>query len=114
MRVPMLDLQPQLEQLGPELKEAVGKVIDSTVYILGPEVQRFEEEVAEYLGVKHAIGVSSGTDALLVSLMALNVGPGDLVLTTTYSFYIVGDYEPTEFGFGDFTKGIRPSDHAMK
>lgn len=87
MRVPMLDLKPQLDLLGSDLKKAVGQVIDSTVYILGPEVQRFEKEIAEYLEVEHAIGVSSGTDALLVSLMALNVGPGDLVVTTTYSFF---------------------------
>ena len=87
MKVPLLDLRPQLAEIEAELKAAVNKVIDSTHYILGPEVVAFEEAVAKYVGAKHAIGVSSGTDALLISLMALEVGPGDLVLTTPYSFF---------------------------
>ncbi len=87
MKVPLLDLRPQLAEIEAELKAAVNKVIDSTHYILGPEVVAFEKAVAQYVGAKHAIGVSSGTDALLISLMALEVGPGDLVLTTPYSFF---------------------------
>jgi len=87
MKVPLLDLQAQLAYLRDDLTKAVIKVLDSTRYIQGPEVEDFEKEVADYSHVAHGIGVSSGTDALLVSLMALGVGKGDLVLTTPYSFF---------------------------
>jgi dTDP-4-amino-4,6-dideoxygalactose transaminase len=87
MHVPLLDLKPQINALREELIQAVTGVIDSTQYILGPEVARFEESVAEYCGAGFAVGVSSGTDALLISLMGLEIGPGDLVLTTPYTFF---------------------------
>lgn len=87
MKIPLLDLRPQHEPLRNELLQAITKVLDSNKFIQGPEVNRFEERVAEYCGTKFALGVSSGTDALLVSLMALGIGPGDEVVTTDYSFF---------------------------
>ena len=87
MKVPPFDLTRQFENLKEELINAVNKVLASGRYILGPEVEAFEKEVANYLGVKHAIGVASGTDALWLSLKALGVGPGDLVLTTPFTFF---------------------------
>ena len=87
MKVPLLDLQAQLEQIQDELINSVTRVINSTRYIQGPEVSALEQEVADYCGTGYGVGVSSGTDALLVSLMALGVGQGDRVLTTPYSFF---------------------------
>ena len=87
MKVPLLDLQSQLQPLRAEIIKSVTAVVDSTMYIQGPEVLGLEEEVASYCNASGAVGVSSGTDALLVSLMALGIGPGDQVLTTSYSFF---------------------------
>jgi dTDP-4-amino-4,6-dideoxygalactose transaminase len=85
--VPLLDLSQQWTQCRDEALAAITRVCDSQRFILGEEVDAFEREIASMLGVRHAIGVSSGTDALLVSLMALGVGPGDEVITSTYSFF---------------------------
>lgn len=87
MNVPLLDLKPQLAPLRSRMLEAVTRVIDSTGYILGREVTELEEKVAQYSGAGYGVGVSSGTDALLDALMSLNIGPGDLVLTTPYTFF---------------------------
>jgi len=87
MNVPLLDLKPQLAALRPQILEAVTRVIDSTGYILGPEVTTLEQNIARYCGADHGVGLSSGTDALLVALMSLDIGPDDLVLTTPYTFF---------------------------
>src|SRR3989339_607778 len=90
MKVPLLDLKPQYHSLKKELDEAVSKVIESQYFILGPEVKAMEEEIAKMLNAKFAVGVSSGTDALLIALMAIDIKPGDEVILPTYSFFATG------------------------
>jgi dTDP-4-amino-4,6-dideoxygalactose transaminase len=86
MRVPLLDLQAHPEPIRKELLAAIDTVFQSQAFILGPAVKRLEEQIATYCQTGHAVGVASGTDALLISLMAADVGPGDEVITTPYSF----------------------------
>jgi dTDP-4-amino-4,6-dideoxygalactose transaminase len=87
MNVPLLDLKEQNDALRPEVEAALGRVLDTNGFILGGEVAALENELAEYCGVKHAIGCASGSDAILLAFMALDVGPGDEVITTPYSFF---------------------------
>jgi len=87
MRVPILDLKAQYATIRDEVARAISEVCESQAFALGPAVAEFEKNIAAYCNSKHAIGVSSGTDALLVSLMALNVKPGDEVITTPFSFF---------------------------
>jgi dTDP-4-amino-4,6-dideoxygalactose transaminase len=87
MKVPLLDVNAQNQPLREPILAAMSRVMDAGNFILGAEVEAFEKELAAALGVRRAVGISSGTDALLVALMALGVGPGDQVVTTPFSFY---------------------------
>lgn len=91
IRIPILDLKPQVEALAGPLNEAFQRVLASTEFILGPEERQFEREMADYLGVEHAIGLNSGTDALFIALRALGIGPGDEVLTTPFTFFATSE-----------------------
>ncbi len=87
MKVPLLDLKAQYSKIKDELDKALIEVAESQYFILGPEVERMEKAMNEYIGCKTSIGVSSGTDALLVSLMALDIQPGDEIIMPAYSFF---------------------------
>jgi dTDP-4-amino-4,6-dideoxygalactose transaminase len=87
MQVPLLDLKAQYADIKSDMDQAIHRVLDSARFIGGPEVSGLEEEIARYCGTPHAIGCASGTDALLLALRGLEVGPGDEVVTTAFSFF---------------------------
>jgi len=89
--VPLLDLAAELAPLRPQLDAAWRRALDAGQFVLGPEVEAFEREAAAYLGVRHAVGLNSGTDALKIGLRALGIGPGDEVITSPFSFFATSE-----------------------
>jgi dTDP-4-amino-4,6-dideoxygalactose transaminase len=130
MKVPLLDLSEQNRLLRPEIEAALGRVLDTNAFILGGEVAELEKELAAYCGTKYAIGCASGSDALLLAMMAFDIGPDDEVITTPYSFFatvsaitrlgakpVFVDIDPQTYNFDvsqveakitDRTKAIQP------
>jgi len=90
MEVPLLDLTRQYASIEPDVKEAIEEVLASQRFIMGPKVRELEEEIADYCGVRHAVACASGSDAILLALWALGVGPGDEVITTPFTFFATG------------------------
>jgi dTDP-4-amino-4,6-dideoxygalactose transaminase len=128
MNVPFLDLKRQYDSIKEEIDQAVSGVLAHAKFIMGPEVKAFEEKVAEYCGAKSAVGVASGTDALLLSLRACGVGPGDEVITTDFSFFATAgvitrlgatpvyvDIDPDTYNIdpGQIEKSITPKTKAI-
>jgi dTDP-4-amino-4,6-dideoxygalactose transaminase len=116
MNVKLLDLQAQYAPIREEIRRALDEVFDQQSLVLGPHVEKFEKNLAAYCGVKHAIGVSSGSDALLCSLMAISVKPGDEVICPTFTFFatagaisrlgatiVFADIEPATFNIDPTT-----------
>lgn len=89
-RIPLLDLQAQYEPIKDDVMAAIQSVFDSKQFIMGPAITGLEEAIAQYCETTYALGVSSGTDALILALMALNIGPGDEVITTPFTFFATG------------------------
>ncbi len=90
-KTPLVDVKAQYERLIPQIQERIAEVLDSGVFILGPNVQAFEREAASYLGVPRTVGVANGTDALVLALDALEVGPGDEVICPAFTFYATAE-----------------------
>ena len=86
MKIPLVDLKAQYESIKDEIQSAIARVLETSQFVLGKEVEAFEEEFARYLGVRHAVGVNSGTSALHLTLLALGIGPGDEVITVSQTF----------------------------
>jgi dTDP-4-amino-4,6-dideoxygalactose transaminase len=89
--IPLVDVKAQYERLIPQIQERIGEVLDSGVFILGPNVEAFEREAAEFLGVPRTVGVANGTDALVLALDALGIGPGDEVICPAFTFYATAE-----------------------
>jgi dTDP-4-amino-4,6-dideoxygalactose transaminase len=90
-QIPLVDVKAQYERLVPQIQERIAEVLDSGVFILGPNVHAFEREAAEYLGVPRTVGVANGTDALVLALDALGIGPGDEVICPAFTFYATAE-----------------------
>jgi len=103
MRIPILDLQPEIQEHWDEFNAAFKEVMTSGHFILGPSVTAFEKEAAAYLGVKHAVGVNSGTDALVIALKAIGIGPGSEVITTPFTFFATSESISAHGGTPVFT-----------
>ena len=88
---PLVDVKAQYERLIPQIQERIGEVLDSGVFILGPNVEAFEREAAAYLGVPRSVGVANGTDALVLALDAMEIGPGDEVVCPAFTFYATAE-----------------------
>jgi dTDP-4-amino-4,6-dideoxygalactose transaminase len=112
MAVPLLDLTRQYKPLREEIRQAIDRVCDSQRFILGAEVEDFEREASAALDVGHAVGVTSGTDALLIALMALGVGPGDEVVLPTFTFFATAGVV-TRLGATPVFVDIDPVDYCM-
>jgi len=89
--IPFIDLKAQYEAIKPQVQARINQVLEHGQYIMGPEVTELEEKLAAYVGVKHCISASSGTDTLLIAMMALGIGPGDEVITTPFTFIATGE-----------------------
>ena len=87
MKIPLLNLTNQYKELSQEIDAVIKEVMLSGAYIMGPQVKQFEDNMARFLGVKHAVAVASGSDALLLSLHALGIGPGDKVIVPAFTFF---------------------------
>jgi len=90
VKVPLLDLKKQYQEIQGEVRSAMNEVLESQYFILGPKVAELEQRIAQYCGCEYAVGVSSGTDAILISLMTAGIGSEDLVITTPYTFFATG------------------------
>jgi dTDP-4-amino-4,6-dideoxygalactose transaminase len=90
-QIPLVDVKAQYERLIPQIRERMHEVLDTGIFILGPNVQAFEQEAADYLGVPRTIGVANGTDALVLVLDAMDVGPGDEVICPSFTFYATAE-----------------------
>ena len=94
MAVPLFDTATPLAAIDAEIRAKVSAILDKGAYVLGPELRAFEQEFASYVGVRHAIGVANGTDALILALRALGVGPGDEVVVPSFTFYASAEAIP--------------------
>ena len=94
MAVPLFDTSTPLAAIDEEIRAKVLAILDAKAYVLGPEVRAFEAEFASYVGAQHAVGVANGTDALLLALRALGVGPGDEVIVPSFTFYASAEMIP--------------------
>lgn len=112
MKIPMLDLVSQYNSIKQDIDNAISNVLESGAYINGPQVRQFEEHIEEFLNVKHAIGVASGSDALLLSLHALGIGKGDKVIVPTFTFFATAS-AVTRMGATPIFVGIDPETYNL-